>query len=306
MDGRGSLTYCRAADNETGLRSLPRVSVITPVRNGKPYLLDLLESVQKQDYPFVEHIVIDDGSDDERWTLQTLRASAGIRWWSHPNCGQYRTQNEGLRAATGDLVTIICADDMYADSGVLSTVVRAWHPGVKVLYGDSLELDADGAPLSYQLTGHGPLLPSDLLTWCVVRHSSVFIDRQFVLSRRLWFDESFHLCGDWEWLIRVFAAARDDVLYVPGRLGAYRNHTMQTSQQPWYAKSVDTERMRVFALYGGSVTAYRYAMQSTVWPRRWQKARGLVRAGGIPMLARAACRWLLAAVERCLSARMSP
>ncbi|MBA4365807.1 MAG: hypothetical protein C0398_07425 [Coprothermobacter sp.] len=301
MDGRGSLTDCRSADNETGSASLPRISVITPVRNGNPYLLDLLESVQKQDYPFVEHIVIDDGSDDGGWTLQTLQASAGIRWWGHPNCGQYPTQNEGLRAATGDLVTIICADDMYAGSGALSAVARAWHPGVKVLYGDSLELDAGGAPLPYQVTGHGPLFSSDLLTWCVVRHSSVFIDRQFVMNRRLWFDESFHLCGDWEWLIRVFAAARDDILYVPGRLGAYRNHALQTSQQSWYAKSVDTERMRVFAMYGGSVTAYRYAMRSTVWPRRWQKARGLMRAGDL----RAVCRWLLAAVKRCLAVRTS-
>lgn len=297
------MTANTSVDDETAGVFLPRISVITPVRNGKPYLLNLLDSVRKQDYPSVEHIVIDDGSADGGWTLQALQASAGIRWWTRPNRGQYPTQNEGLRAATGDLVTIICADDMYADSRVLSVVARAWHPGVKVLYGDSLELDADGAPLPYQLTGHGPLLSGELLTSCVVRHSSVFLDRQFVLNRRLLFDESFRLCGDWEWLIRVFAAARDDVLYVPGRLGAYRNYGMQTSQQPWYAKSIDTERMRVFAMYGGSVTAYRYAERSMVWPYRLQKARGLLHAGGISMLARAVWRWLLTTVRRCLSAR---
>jgi len=88
----------------------PRISVITPVWNGSAYLVPLIESVLQQDYPHYEHIVIDDGSTDEGATVAILQQYKHLRWWSHANKGQYETQNDGLKAATGDIVVIISSD----------------------------------------------------------------------------------------------------------------------------------------------------------------------------------------------------
>jgi glycosyltransferase involved in cell wall biosynthesis len=267
--------------------SYPRISVITPVRNGMPYLQGLLSSVQCQDYPFVEHIVIDDGSDDGGKTRKVLEGAMNVRWWSRQNLGQYPTQNEGLMAATGDLVTFICSDDVYINPRVLSKVAAAWHPGIHVLYGDTINIGEDGKELPYQLEHKGPIEPSDLLTVCLLQHCSVFLERRFLLERHLLFDESFRVSGDWEWLIRVFAAARDDMLYVPAALSAYRHWVGQTTRQPWYHEVAVAEQRRIYAMYGGSMAAYCAVMHARLWPDRWKKARGLWKAGGLPMLTRA-------------------
>src|SRR5215207_4022064 len=93
------------------------VSIITAVRNGAPYLESLIESVLAQDYTNFEHIIIDDGSDDNDATVSILKRYPHIRWWSCENKGQYATQNEGLVAAKGSIVGIISADDVYLTPG---------------------------------------------------------------------------------------------------------------------------------------------------------------------------------------------
>ncbi len=115
----------------------PLVSIVTPTFNSARYLEELLRSVEVQDYPRIEHIVIDDGSDDDGATVAILRRHPRVRWWSRENRGQYATLNEGFRAAKGDFVTTISADDTYADPGAIGALV-AWlrgHPDHDVAYG---------------------------------------------------------------------------------------------------------------------------------------------------------------------------
>ena len=80
---------------------LPLVSIVTPVYNGSLYLEEFIRSVLAQDYPRIEHIVIDDGSTDGGATVEILKRFPHLRWWSRENKGQYPTMNEGFAAADG-------------------------------------------------------------------------------------------------------------------------------------------------------------------------------------------------------------
>src|SRR5574341_2572398 len=86
------------------MQSKPLVTIMTPVYNGAAYLEELIASVRDQDYPYVEHLIIDDGSTDNGVTVEILRKYPHLRWWSRPNQGQYATMNEGLQAAQGELI----------------------------------------------------------------------------------------------------------------------------------------------------------------------------------------------------------
>src|SRR5262245_24025055 len=101
----------------------PLVSIVTPAFNAAAYLPDLLDSVAAQDYPCIEHIVIDDGSSDDAATPEVLQRYPHVKWWRRENRGQYPTLNEGFRAASGDLVTTISADDRYCDAGAIRALV---------------------------------------------------------------------------------------------------------------------------------------------------------------------------------------
>lgn len=89
-----------------------RVSVIVPAFNCEQYISAAVESVLKQDYLDYELLVVDDGSTDG--TVQSLegfrRQLLIIR---QQNRGVAAARNAGLRAASGDFVAFLDADDWW-------------------------------------------------------------------------------------------------------------------------------------------------------------------------------------------------
>lgn len=105
--------------------SLPRISIITIVRNGGRTLTKAIESIVQQHYPNLEYIVIDGGSTDN--TLDIIRDyQSHIHYWhSKPDRGGNDAYNIGLQFATGDLVGFLNADDWY-ESGILEKVANVY------------------------------------------------------------------------------------------------------------------------------------------------------------------------------------
>ena len=127
--------------------ALPLVSIVTPVLNGARFLSDNLESVRCQDYPHLEHIVVDGGSSDG--TLDLLRKAPGIVWSSAPDRGMYDAINRGFRQARGQVVAYQNADDRYASRRDVSTAVEHLleRPELDLVYGAFRYVDQEGRPL---------------------------------------------------------------------------------------------------------------------------------------------------------------
>ena len=136
----------------------PLVSIITPVYNGERFLEDLIVSVMNQDYPRIEHIVIDDGSkDSSAEILRSFQNRYNLRLVSKPNEGQTKTLNRAIDMVQGDIVFWINADDAIFEKDVISKVVKFFqeNPSVDVAYGDMAIMDAG------QQAAEGPVrLPS--------------------------------------------------------------------------------------------------------------------------------------------------
>ena len=179
---------------------LPLVSIVTPTFNSAGYLEELLQSVAAQDYPRIEHIVIDDGSDDDGATVTLLQRHPSVRWWSRDNRGQYATLNEGFRAATGDFITTISADDTYADTRAIGAMAEflAGHSECDVVHGYTQHIDENGMPV--------PIQPYQRFPYWMLRYNLGFIGHCSLLVRRerlvrdgLFFDESLRYIGDADW-----------------------------------------------------------------------------------------------------------
>lgn len=98
------------------IKKFPLVSIVTPTYNQAEYLIETIESVLAQDYPNIEYIVIDDGSNDS--TSEILRRySAKIIWWSQENVGQAQTLNKGWLMTNGEIIGYLSSDDiLYPDA----------------------------------------------------------------------------------------------------------------------------------------------------------------------------------------------
>lgn len=92
----------------------PKVSIIMPAYNAAKTIDVALRSLLAQTYGHLEIIVVDNGSTDSTSTCVAVLAQRDprIRCISAPDApGAYAARNLGLRAATGDLMTVLDADD---------------------------------------------------------------------------------------------------------------------------------------------------------------------------------------------------
>lgn len=116
----------------------PKVSIITVCFNSGGTIRDTLLSVQSQNYPHIEHVIVDGGSsDDTMGIVAEFRDSLGPVV-SEPDNGLYDAMNKGIGMATGDVIGILNSDDFFEDSEVVRTVMQAFEDNlsVDVVFGD--------------------------------------------------------------------------------------------------------------------------------------------------------------------------
>src|ERR1041385_1730228 len=123
------------------MSALPKISVITPSFNSIHTIRDTIESVRAQNYPDVEHIVMDGGSKDG--TVELLREYPHLRWVSEKDEGHYHVMNKGIQASKAAVVEILNSDDCVRP-GALAIVGQAFakHPEWERLFGDLIFVDA--------------------------------------------------------------------------------------------------------------------------------------------------------------------
>lgn len=115
-----------------------KISVITANYNGEQYLEDSIRSVlgQKSDAFELEYIMIDGASKDGSMDILNAHRDDFSLLLSEPDSGPANALNKGLKAATGDLVGWINADD-HLCPGALDRAARAYteHPEKSFFFG---------------------------------------------------------------------------------------------------------------------------------------------------------------------------
>lgn len=112
----------------------PLVSIVTVSLNAATTIQDTIASVAMQCVDFdVEHICVDGGSSDgTRGIIETWAQRSGgqLRHIFEADRGIFDAMNKGLRAARGEYILFLNADDFLASRTALATAMRGVRPGV--------------------------------------------------------------------------------------------------------------------------------------------------------------------------------
>ena len=196
---------------------LPLVSIITPSYNSADYIEMAIASVLAQDYPNIEHIVIDGGSTDP--TLKILKKyDHKLNWVSEPDEGQADALNKGFQQAKGDFIGWLNADDTY-QAGAVSAAINFLqaHPTVSLVYGGFNFIDENGDVI--QTHYPPPFSLEKLLYSNIIPNAGMFFRRQIIIKSGGVRPE-LHYTLDWEFVLRM--AQRYQVAQVPAIWGNFR------------------------------------------------------------------------------------
>jgi glycosyltransferase involved in cell wall biosynthesis len=110
----------------------PFLSVITVSFNAEATIVDTIASVDRQIINFrVEHVCVDGGSlDSTREVIdECVARGIPIKRVYEPDRGIFDAMNKGLRAASGEYVLFLNADDFLASDSTLACAMEGLVPG---------------------------------------------------------------------------------------------------------------------------------------------------------------------------------
>lgn len=226
---------------------LPLVSMLIASYRSGTLLYEAVNSVLLQDYPRLELLVCDDGSEEfDEPALFDLWKDASVPTTlirQHVNVGTVKNLNAGLRQSTGEYLLFFAADDLLASPTVVRELVHLaqrsaspWVMGRTQVCDTALRPTGKLLPtaahtlwLKDSHTFYGALCLDCFLPACGNLYARALLEQVDFL------DERFRLVEDWPLMLKLARAgclpAVSDVVTVYRRSGGVSNHKPSENQR---------------------------------------------------------------------------
>jgi hypothetical protein len=200
----------------------PSFSVVIAAYEAADTISEALASAVAQTLPATEILVVDDGSTDNTAEI-VADFGQGVKLLRQANGGEAAAKNAGTRAASGEFVVFLDADDTFAERRLerLAELAVA-RPDLDVLTTDAwIEVGTTRVRRCYDETWS---FPTENQRTEIVRRNFVFglaaVSRKRLLASG-GFDETLRFATDWDlWCRLIFDGARVGLVDEP--LASYR------------------------------------------------------------------------------------
>jgi glycosyltransferase involved in cell wall biosynthesis len=173
-----------------------------------------MESVLNQDYPHIEHIVVDGGSTDD--TLDIIGSYPHVaRLVSEKDEGLYDAINKGIRMASGEVVGILNSDDFFPDRSVVSKIAAAINrENVDAVFGDIAFVRPGNLERVVRLYSSKKFTPRKFAYGYMPAHPS-FYARKSCFERFGYYQKDYQIAADYELVMRFIYRHKISYAYIP-------------------------------------------------------------------------------------------
>ena len=168
-----------------------KLSIIIPVYNSEKYLDKCLSSIINQKYRNIEIIIINDGSKDnskkiiEKYLENNKKI---IKYIEQENSGQAHARNQGLKIATGDLITFVDSDDYVLPEIYEEMIKTLTATNVDIVACDVyLETEQNNKRTIYQATKFDNLFNSSVSLWNKIFKKDILKNTEFLEG--IWYED---------------------------------------------------------------------------------------------------------------------
>lgn len=210
-----------------------KVSIITVTYNSEKYLADCINSVARQNYKNIEHIIIDGKSTDG--TLKIIKQhSKHISYWiSETDKGMYDAINKGLKMATGDIIGILNSDDMFASADSVRSIVDCFETSTTdSVYGNLVYVDASNTEKVIRYWKGISYKRSRFRYGWMPAHPTFYM-RRGLLEKYGFYENHYFTAADYEFMARYLflhkvSAQYIDAMLVKMRCGGISNISLKS------------------------------------------------------------------------------
>jgi glycosyltransferase involved in cell wall biosynthesis len=248
------------------MKYFPKISIVTPSYNQGNFLEETILSVLNQNYPNLEYIIIDGGSDDNSVSIIKKYESYLKYWVSEKDLGQANAINKGLLFCEGEIFNWLNSDD-YLEPGALFNIAKAFaNEHVQMVAGKVRNFSITDE----QIIANQHLSAKGLLCWepgVKFVQPGVWMRRELI-SQCGGIDEQFHFAFDWDLYIRYLYCFQDvkelDELLVHFRL--HENSKTQSLRERFtFEEQKIIEKIYKLDAFPQLADACLYKIQKTNW-----------------------------------------
>lgn len=211
------------------IENFPKISIVTPVLNQRLLLERAIQSILNQNYPNIEYIVIDGGSNDGTKDIIKKYEKKITYWESTQDYGMYDALNKGFSKATGYIMGWLNSDDiLFPGSLFIIADVFAHNINVKWITGFASNIDFRGSIVKVK---EQPLLSRYNFYYGAVRgiqQESTFFKKSLFSEAGGNLNTEYRYAADYELWCRLFERA--SLYYVNTVIGAFCRRTGQISE----------------------------------------------------------------------------
>lgn len=206
----------------------PLVTVVTIVKNvverdRVETLKQCIESVRRQSYPNIEHLVIDGASHDE--TLEILaqcNAEGLLKIYSSPDQGVWDAMHRGTELASGEFINFLNSDDYFCDSDAIKIAVEMMsRESADWFFSGATVIRADGSRRAFPTSIYG------VFSCMGIVHQTVLV-RKEILKAADPFKTRYRTKENYLFMLLIMNGSK--YAYFPGSLVHYREGGFSASE----------------------------------------------------------------------------
>ena len=203
----------------------PLVSVIMNCYNGEAYLYESIKSVLSQTYANWELIFWDNRSDDKSAEICKSYNDKRFKYYYAPKhtllCG---ARNEAIKKSSGEFIAFLDTDDFWEKDKLELQIPLFKDLDVGVVYGNLYVVNEKLNTKEIFLKKKKPrgFILDDLLKNYCTGLVTLIIRKSFLDNYQPVFDNSFHIMGDFDLMIRMSTKYKFDCVEKP--IASWRVH----------------------------------------------------------------------------------
>ena len=191
----------------------PKISIITVVKNGMPYLSDSINSFLKQNYRNKELIIIYSKSSD--LTLKYLNKinNKNIRIFIDKySVNKFGSLNFGIKKAKGDIVGLLHSDDIFYSNEILKDVANVYKKNFfDMYYGDVLFSSRNNLYSIKRFWKSEVFSPYKLFFGWMPPHTSIFLAKN--IYKKFYYSTLYNISSDYDYILRILRYCKK-IIYI--------------------------------------------------------------------------------------------